>query len=152
MSPLARPYSFFAPTTNLTKAKAASRLFELVTAGTGTSLLFFFWPPLFAVMLLPLHPRRFCGVCWGGGLVLMHHHRSTYLVMRVVGFGVCLGCRMDDPRLIWIMDGSRHRPPSRESSLFILRGRSALLCGKVSRMLIVGFTFTMPCVHDDIES
>ena len=29
----------FAPTTNLTKAKAASRLFELVTA--GTSLLFF---------------------------------------------------------------------------------------------------------------
>ena len=36
LSPLARPYSFS------------------------------FWLPLSAVVLLPLHPRRFCGVCWGG--------------------------------------------------------------------------------------
>ena len=96
LSPLARPYSFS------------------------------FWLPLSAVVLLPLHPRRFCGVCWGGGLVLMHHHRSTSRWLR------CVWCRRMIPRPISIVDRSRHRHSSSESSFCFCRSNTdRLLRGKL---------------------
>ena len=57
----------FAPPTNLTKAKAASRLFELVTA--GTSLLFFFFLSGFPYLPSCYSPYTLAASagCVGGG-------------------------------------------------------------------------------------
>jgi len=75
----------------------------------------------------------------------MHHHRSTCRD--------AVACRRMIPRPISIVDGSRHRLSSRESSFCFCRGNTdRLLRGKVSFdewVMIRGFM--MPCVRDDIE-